>query len=173
MLLFYAADEFLAVGLAGVCTFSFRHSIFWFTNYCNTKKQHFRNNFFLISEGEILIVLVSCLQISIYEYTHIPVQNMYIVNILNFRFMCRSGKLDRAFRVDFHKAQVRCVSCLVFLASLFHNKGFNFKTCLGNSLRFSQCLCLKENILFTTSVLTFFAPKIKNKTPKLPFKEKL
>ena len=104
MLLFYAADEFLAVGLAGVCTFSFRHSVFWFTNYCNTKKQHFRNNFFLISEGEILIVLVSCLQISIYEYTHIPVQNMYIVNIFNFRFMCSSGKLDRAFRVDFHKA---------------------------------------------------------------------
>lgn len=41
--------------------------------------------------------------------------------------MCKSGKLLTAFLIDFHKAGIRCISCLVFLAFLFHNKGFNFK----------------------------------------------
>lgn len=79
-------------------------------------------------------ILMSCLQISL-EYTHIHVQNIYTVNILNLRSMCKSGKLDTAFFVDFLKAGVRYISCLVFLASLFLNKGFNFKTCLGISLQ--------------------------------------
>lgn len=36
--------------------------------------------------------------------------------------------IDTTFLIDFNNAGVKCLSCLVFLSSLFRNKCFNFKS---------------------------------------------